>query len=228
MIQGELDYTLSQNRRNSQPTIPPPTLGHDELSNVRPTPPPVQPTSTQTSKLQSRPPSWTLLLRVTFHAVLFANVVFCLLSLWNLGNKAPFSIFLALSVGIYALMAWSFYSGQPRNSLIALIRAKHTYRQAGAGSGFTPAVPDPHPYSLSPPPRSAPQVVETSQVNAPIPFPTLGSLNLTRTVREEMLDEDNEDDDEKQERIEREMQRRDVSIVTVPRRSLRIANISTP
>ena len=168
-----------------------------------------------------------VLSRCLVHILLLAVIVFSLVALWQNSEQAGFAVLLLWTLVAYIILFTLAWHGDPSTSLTATIF--RNYRKA------TP---------LNPPPVTS----ENSQSNQ-FPFPSSDNHNPylyheppyrvastsfdypqtlpshSRAVDSDPDDEDDEDDEEKQRRMEQEMQRRDVSIITVPRRPLRIANL---
>lgn len=169
--------------------------------------------------------------RVIFHALLFALCLLCLVQLWRSGPIAGFAVFLVWTVGFYVAMAVLAWEGWPRDSILTV-----TFYRLRAR---------PHPHHSIPPPQSDSRPMSSTSPEPSIPFtPDLRGPYLHsppfRTAQEDDSymsggrnhedgddePEDDEDEETRQRRIEDEMNRRDVSIVTVPKRKLWIANPS--
>jgi hypothetical protein len=211
LLQGELDYaiTLARRAQSASTIIPDPPL---KLG----LPHPPQP---------KMPRSVDIFLRLPFHSFLLALCVFTLFTLWSQAPRVFFAIFLIWTLSYYVSMFVFAWHGYPQKSITAVI----INRLRTAPSTFIP---------------------ETAQPSTPdeqgVPFPTgsqgpyvhqpphravLSSgpdevLEGPRSVEADDDDDDDADEDTRQRRIEEEMARRDVSIVTVPRRKLWIANPS--
>jgi hypothetical protein len=169
---------------------------------------------------------WPILriLRVIFHFCLLGNLAFALASLFQLGNRAGFAVLLAWCVVAYAIIFWTLVY-RPRNSLLLLLREKfidhpHPQPETMITEPFANMAKDP-----SSPVASNNRYPSPSAQFTSVEYPPSNSIYSQPRPVETDHEEDHEDDEEKQLRIEQEMQRRDVSIVTVPRRQLRITNI---
>jgi len=172
-------------------------------------------------------------LHTAFHALLLALCALCLIQLWQRAPVATFVVFLVWTVGFYIALAVLAWQGRPRGSILAVtfsrLRARPHSRQTNLPSQSDsrpissvtaeqsiPLTPDPRgPYLHSPPFRAANEDE---------------SYDMVGIGRDHEDGDDDPDDDEdeetRQRRIEGEMNRRDVSIVTVPKRKLWIANPS--
>jgi len=166
---------------------------------------------------------------VLFHALLLSLCILSLVELWVRAPTAAFIIFLVGTVAFYvALFVLAFY-GIPRVSILSTI----VYRLRG-GEPRSPAVATPvpsrplstagsevpFPESRSPYQHHQPPYRRTTSAG-PDEYPTSVSHGHGTA---EVDDEDEDDEDARQRRIEEEMSRRDVSIVTVPRRKLFLTN----
>jgi hypothetical protein len=170
-----------------------------------------------------------------FHALLFALCLLCLVQLWQGGSIVPFTVFLAWTVGFYIAIVILSWQGRPRDSILTVTLSRLRAR--------------PHPHHANPPPQPDSRPMSSATPEPSLPFsgtpdprgPYLhsppfrmaqedGSYDMITTGRNHEDGDDDPDDDEdeetRQRRIEDEMNRRDVSIVTVPKRKLWIANPS--
>ncbi|KZV76045.1 hypothetical protein PENSPDRAFT_727607 [Peniophora sp. CONT] len=219
---SDLDYALSQLNHSQRGA---PTPGAADAStqalNGNSIPPSMQ--------APSMPPATEILLHSALHASLLALTVLSLVAFWQRGQIVAFAIFLALTVVLYGVFIALAWYGRPANSTLTVFLA----RVRGDG-GYTPAPATPMPgdsrplspavqgsgsgpYLNSPPFRSAALQEEDGYV----------ASRHDHLSAEAEGDEDadtDEDEDSRQRRIEDEMARREVSIVTVPRRKLWVAN----
>ncbi|EIW76099.1 hypothetical protein CONPUDRAFT_130456 [Coniophora puteana RWD-64-598 SS2] len=180
------------------------------------------------------PSTFDLCLHITYHALVFALSVLSLFALWYRAPTAAFAVFLVWTVLFYCAVFALAWNGRPRRSALTTILARlrvdpsQQHAHAHEGSGEAPGsrsmsvngldqYPFPSdsrgPYMHHPPYRHS----YRDDVST-----TLGGPRSTETDEEE----DGEDDETRQRRIEEEMGRRDVSIVTVPKRRLWITNPS--
>lgn len=172
-----------------------------------------------------------ILLHTALHALLLALTVLSLVALWQRGPLAVFAVFLALFAalyGVYIVLAWH---GRPANSALTVLFAR--VRDDG---GYTPAPATPMPVDSRPLSPAATGFSSGPYLNSP-PFRSaalqeedgyVASRNghLSTEAEGDEGGETDEDEDTRQRRIEDEMARRDVSIVTVPKRKLWVANPS--
>lgn len=219
--QGELDYALHQINNRTVPQTPVPTdmLSTQALMAGTPSVPPPHATM---------PPMAEVVLHTLFHALILALCILSLFALWDRAPKATFAVFLAWTIACYALLVWLAWTGRPRNSTLTvlLIRVR--------GEGQMPIA------TTTPSPSRPLSMAGTDQY----PFPTDSRGPYLQQPPFRAAHEDDyysnshggpgpsaEDDpgseEDEQRRIEEEMDRRDVSIVTVPKRRLWIANPST-
>ena len=166
-----------------------------------------------------------------FHALLLALCTLCLIQLWRGSTVAGFVIFLVWTMGFYIAIAVLAWQGRPRDSILTVTFSRLRAR--------------PHSHLTNPPPQSDSRPMSSTTPEPSIPFtpdprgPYLHSPPFraaqedesymsTGRNHEEADDDidDDEDEETRQRRIEDEMNRRDVSIVTVPKRKLWIANPS--
>lgn len=179
------------------------------------------------------PSSLEVAFRVIFHVLLLALSALCLVQLWQRGPVAAFVVFLVWTVGFYIALVVLAWQGRPRKSILTVtlsrLRARPHPHQANP-----PLQPDSRPMSSATPEPSIPFTPDSRgpYLHSP-PFRTVQedeSYDIMSTGRQHEDGEDDPDDDEdeetRQRRIEDEMNRRDVSIVTVPKRKLWIANPS--
>ena len=163
-------------------------------------------------------------LHVLFHALLFGLCVFTLVELWSRAPRAAFIIFLVGTIAFYlALLVLAFYE-KPRVSILSTVIFRLRGGHPPSPTGTTPVpsrplstagseVPDGRgPYQHHQPPyRATSAGVDATSIS--------NGHGMT-----DVDDEDEDDEDARQRRIEEEMSRRDVSIVTVPRRKLFLTN----
>ena len=221
--QSELDYALSQLNPHHRRT-PTPGAASTQALNGETTIPSMQ--------APSMPPATEMLLHTALHASLLALTVLSLVALWQRGPITAFAVFLALTVALYVVFIALAWYGRPANStltvLFARVRGDGGYSPApatpmpGDSRPLSPAAPgsgSAGPYLNSPPFRSAALQEEDGYVAS-----RQGHLS-TEAEGDEDADTD-EDEDTRQRRIEEEMARREVSIVTVPKRKLWVVNPS--
>jgi len=214
---GELDYALSQSTHGRQPSQP----NYESQDQATP---PIKGESKSTAPAVY-PKPWPALqfLQGAFHLCLLGNLAFALASLFQLGNRAGFAVFLVWCIIAYSIILWGTMY-QTKHSLIPLLQDQFLKPEPQAPSPeaapLTEMLRDPSsPITSNSHYRSIPSAQYTS-----IEYPPSNSIySQPRPVEPDP--DDDEDDEERQLRMEQEMQRRDVSIVTVPRRQLRITNL---
>jgi len=170
---------------------------------------------------------------IILHSLLFALCALCLAQLWLRGPVTGFVVFLVWTVGFYIALVIFAWQGRPGKSILTVTLSRLRAR--------------PHPHQTDPSSQPDSRPISSATPEPSIPFssdarsPYLHSPPFRATQEDECYDmmstgrqhedgEDDPDDDEdeetRQQRIEGEMSRRDVSIVTVPKRKLWIANPS--
>jgi len=175
------------------------------------------------------PPPLEMSIRILFHALVFALCILSLTALWYRASQALFGVFLLWTVIFYICLFTLAWHGRPRKSVLTFLVAKLRAEPLPSGS-------------LGNPPSRPLSAVGTEQY----PFPTdargpylheppyrtaRGHDDMSTTIEgprsvETDYDDDDIDEETRQRRIEDEMGRREVSIVTVPKRRLWITNPS--
>jgi len=159
------------------------------------------------------------LLHGLIQAALLGLSVVALIALWNHAPKAAFAVFLAWTVVIYIAMFAFASREQPSRSILAVVYSRFKNESEpprllpSPTRDDSPSVPNPSPYVHQPPYRIASTAIDAMSHLSP------------RSIETSDFDED-VDDDTRQRIMEEELGRRDVSIVTVPKRKLWIANPS--
>jgi len=163
---------------------------------------------------------------VVLQVVLLWALLFWIVTFAIIGSAVGLALSVLCTVAYYVgivLLAWH---ERPHHSIVAVVvnrlrgdladeAARATAQAAAADPPSTPLPLNSataHPYLHSPPWRSAQSHVEDDL------------FSRARSMDSEPLEEDDENDDERQARIEEEMARRDVSIFTVPKRRLVVRN----
>ncbi|KAG2156049.1 hypothetical protein DEU56DRAFT_845972 [Suillus clintonianus] len=187
------------------------------------------PTPTFAPVTHELPSLFEISLRVLFHTLVLALCILSLVALWYGAHLALFAAFFLWTVFFYFCLFTLAWHGRPRRSTLTYLIARF---RAEPPPAVSPGTPTSRPLS----------VVGTEQY----PFPTdtrgpylheppyraaRGHDDVSTTIggpRSVETDYDDEDLDEetRQRRIEEEMGRREVSIVTVPKRRLWITNPS--
>ncbi len=151
-------------------------------------------------------------LHILLQAFLLALCVFCLVALWQRAPKATFIVFLIWTVGFYILMFTLAWHGIPRISVLSVLvnrlrtnPAAHPPRST-IGSDGVSSPNGQGPYQNHPSFRAA--LDSDYPASASHAEPTMDEYD------------DDEDDDTRQRRMEDELNRREVNIITVPKRKL--------
>ncbi len=174
------------------------------------------------------PPKGEITLHIIMHVLILALCILSLVELWKRAPLAPFAAFLVWTIAFYAFLVIMSWNGRPQHSALTVIlgRIQGNYARRMVAPIATPspsrpistAGTDQFPF---------PQEPRSPYLHQPL-FHTVAedgtSYAALRSETEEI--ESDEDEDTRQRRIEDEMARRDVSIVTVPKRKLWVANPS--
>ncbi|KAI0698541.1 hypothetical protein C8T65DRAFT_660527 [Cerioporus squamosus] len=193
---------------------------------------PMEVTSTNGLMMSQGPPDHPVLpppfegaVHLLFHAFLLALSVLSLVALWQRAPKATFGVFLAWTMAFYAILFVLAWNGRPRESVLSVIFS----RLRAEPTAFTP-VP-----RVGSPAGSRPLSMNDSVA---VPFPSDGRgpyQHHQPPYRANGYDHDYatshghmSPDETRQRRIEEELSRRDVSIVTVPKRRLYLLNPNPP
>ncbi|KAI0036714.1 hypothetical protein K488DRAFT_81712 [Vararia minispora EC-137] len=214
---NEIDYALMQLHQQRGP----PTPGTADLS----TRPLMNVDSTHTGMpVSAMPPAALVLLHLLLHVLVLALSAFALVALWERAPPAAFAVFLVWTVALYVVLIALALRGRPRDSALTVLlnrlRGERAPSHYAAAATPTPSRP------------LSPTEVRGPYLHQPLYRPTLDDeyrapFPPSRTghgVPDEA--ESDEDEDTRQRRIEEEMQRREVSIVTVPKRKLWVTNPS--
>ena len=203
-LQGELDYVISQAHRA-------------HLSSTAATADALMTTSMIDQSLYF-PSTSEILFRVLFHSLLMGLCVITLIALWTHASRAAFAAFLTWTAGFYIVILTFAWYLRPKTSTLVIIcsRLRHRHRKRPPSS-HTP-LPNPQtspgPYIHHHPPYHTAVASDDTSVSH-------GALRNSVTD-----DHEDSDEDMRQRTIEDEMGRREVSIVTVPKRKLWITNPS--
>lgn len=162
------------------------------------------------------------------HALLLGLCGLTLAALWLRAPKYAFIIFLIWIVAFYVALLLMAWHGRPQKSILSvMLYSLHNYQPQGI----------PVPTTTPPPsrPLSTVEPVFGSDARGPYLYhqPAAYRNNVSTNGEEDVdshahhaSESDDEDEETQQRRIEQEMDRRDVNIVTVPKRKLWIANPS--
>jgi len=165
------------------------------------------------------PPPLTTAFHLIFQTLLFGLVVTTLVILWSRAPTTAFAVFLVWTIFFYSIMIIVTCRLRPHGSVIAALYSRLPYYPRNVLTTAPPPIltqeSPPGPYVHHQPPS---RVVSS-------PLGSYPHSNGPRSV-ETSDDDDDLDEDTRQRMIEEEMGRRDVSIVTVPKRKLWITNPS--
>lgn len=156
------------------------------------------------------------LIHILLHAFLIALCVVSIIALFDHANIATFAVFIAWTVCFYILIFALAWHGIPSESILTMFFARLRNPPAPEAS--------PMPQDGVPFPNGPYQHHQPNYRVAHEDYPTSISHG-GHTMEDDEYDD--EDDETRQRRIEDEMSRRDVSIVTVPKRRLVIINPET-
>ncbi|KDQ64488.1 hypothetical protein JAAARDRAFT_166786 [Jaapia argillacea MUCL 33604] len=225
-VVGELDYALSQLSRPSPSTPATPVM----MSSQVLVPPPE---SSVPRPMPEMPHGYSFCLRLLFHAFLLGLCALSLQALWARAPIATFAIFLACSIAFYVALFVLAWYGRPRESALTVVFSRLR------GESYTVPTPAPTPTPTPSRPLSTlgldqypfPTEQRGPYVHHQPQYWTTGPDDVASSrggPRSAITDDEDEDEDEevRQRRIEDEMNRRDVSIVTVPKRKLWVTNPS--
>ncbi|CAA7259749.1 unnamed protein product [Cyclocybe aegerita] len=161
---------------------------------------------------------------IFFHLLIQVSVlalsIISLTAIWSRAPRYLFALLLVWTIGFYAFMLALSWSGRPADSILTAALWRLRGKDLPPGSPFTSnsemskLAPGQNPYTHHRPPfRPSTQVDELPHA-------------LASPTEADDDDDDDIDDETRQRLIEEEMERRDVSVITVPRRKLQIANPS--
>ncbi|KAF8272049.1 hypothetical protein EI94DRAFT_1770000 [Lactarius quietus] len=215
---GDLDYALMQINRGI--TATPATTAHFSAQGLSDPPsakvhPPLVPSKGE------------IILHVLMHGLIMAGCILCLVELWNRAPIAPFVAFLVWTISFYAFLIMMAWNGRPQRSALTVVLGHIRGNNAQPIAAPITTTPSPsRPISTAgtdqfPFPQASPYIHQPLFHMAAEDTTSYAGL---RSETEEI--ESDEDEDTRQRRIEDEMARRDVSIVTVPKRKLWVANPS--
>ncbi|PVG03601.1 hypothetical protein CPB86DRAFT_804086 [Serendipita vermifera] len=225
---GDLDYAMSQHAQRS---------AHSRSPSAVPLAPRPEQDVPQVRRTSSArfPPKDSIVLRIALHLLLFALCIFTAEALFsrsgnNLGIPLG-SVFVVLVAIFYLALILLASRGKPHNSSLAVIidRLRGTSATTTSGPQSTDDL-DLGTFRMGNISHETRMAIDRS---SHIDNATLQSSRASRPLMSshrysgeeyegQNLRHDDEDDDA--ERIEREMERREISIVTVPKRRLFIAN----
>lgn len=174
------------------------------------------------------PPPFELILRISFHLLVLALCVLSLVALWYRAPTSLFAVFLLWSVIFYISLFALAWHGRPRKSLLTTLVAR--VRGLPPQSAASPGTPTSRPLSMTGTDQHPfPTDTRGPYLHQPL-FRATGHDDVSASLGPRSVETDEDegdiDEDTRQRRIEEEMGRREVSIVTVPKRRLWITNPS--
>jgi len=228
---GELDYVLTQLENESR------RAAQEEVSSANPLMDTMAATAPLPSVVESpEAPSFVEgILHVVVHLTLLTLCGLCLAELWLRAPRATFVVFLILTLAFYLAMFSLAWYGHPRRSLLVVsinrLRGDKTEKAYNEAAGRrTPSMTPVSALAVSPDTMRSPGSRSPYTHHQP-PYRSVPGNVVEDDVTSQGLrsfdgddDEDDEDEDTRQRRMEAEMDRRNVSIITVPKAKLWIAN----
>ncbi|KAJ3801617.1 hypothetical protein GGU11DRAFT_768755 [Lentinula aff. detonsa] len=207
---GELDYALTQAQRARQRAL---------LSNFATTD---TPTHLHINVTPQMPGTMGIVLHILLQSLILGLIIISLVKLWS-SFLVGFIVFLVWTIAFYFALIVLAWNGRPNISILAVIlarlRAEPTTQSTQYLASQSPPVSAPDYYAF--PQGSGPYYHEPPFQAASTDLSHGGPRSL------ETDDDDEEDEDARQQRMESEMDRREVvTVTTVPRRKLWIANPS--
>lgn len=181
------------------------------------------------------------LMAILLHALILGICTISLFALWVRAPKATFAVFLVWTIAFYVVLVILAWNGRPRKSILSVlvgtikVAAKHRSRTQELPQSPTPGPPSRplstimHDQDTYPPePRGPYRYHQPAyrRVASSGHEDEVGSSNTHGFPLSVENDYDDEDEETQQRRIEQEMDRREVSIITVPKRKLWITNPS--
>ncbi|KAG7449231.1 uncharacterized protein BT62DRAFT_929205 [Guyanagaster necrorhizus] len=180
------------------------------------------------SRAANFPPFVETTLHILLHMFLLGLCIIALIALWSRAPRATFAVFLAWTACFYAALILFAWHGRPRHSILAVVFSRlrsQSYHPAVISAPPTPNPPNGEGFTL---PTDSPYLHQPSY--RPVASDMHDGMSYTQVHRSVDADDDDDDQDEdedtRQQRIENEIGRREVSIVTVPKRKLWITNPS--
>jgi hypothetical protein len=171
-----------------------------------------------------------IVLRIFMHALILGLCVLSLVELWKRASIGLFVAFLIWTVAFYVILIFLSWNGRPRYSTLTVL-LRNIRGPAPSSSAPTGTPNASRPISMAGTDQALfPQELRSPYLHQPLFHPApeddLHSASYAGLRSEPEENESDEDEETRQRRIEDEMGRRDVSIVTVPKRKLWVANPS--
>lgn len=180
-----------------------------------------------TTKLQQPiiPAKEEIALRILMHVLILGLCILSLVELWKRATRGLFVAFLIWTLSFYMILVILSWNGRPRYSTLTVFLCN--IRRTGPNTSAPIGTPNAsRPISMA---GTDPfQEPRNPYLHQPLCYPAEDDLHSSSYagLRSEPEEESDEDEETRQRRIEDEMGRRDVSIVTVPKRKLWVANPS--
>jgi hypothetical protein len=181
-----------------------------------------------TAKLQQPliPAKEEIVIHILTHVLILGLCILSLVELWKRAPRGLFVAFLIWTVSFYIILVTLSWNGRPRYSTLTVLLCNIR----GTGQSTSAPIGTPNasrPISMA---GTDPfQEPRNPYLHQPL-FSTGGEDDLHSSsyagLRSEPEEESDEDEETRQRRIEDEIARRDVSIVTVPKRKLWVVNPS--
>ncbi|KAJ4478048.1 hypothetical protein J3R30DRAFT_3888162 [Lentinula aciculospora] len=170
------------------------------------------------------PDTQGILLHILLQSFILGLIIISIIKLWS-SSLAGFIVFLIWTVAFYIALAVLAWNGKPNTSILTVVLARLRAKPAIQSSQEL------NQYMASQTPLSAPDHYAFPQGSGPYyhepPFQAASTDLSHGGPRSMETDDDEEDEDARQQRIEGEMDRREiVTVTTVPRRKLWVANPS--
>jgi len=174
------------------------------------------------------PPPCELSIRILFHMLVLALCVLSLVALWYRAPVSLFAVFLLWTVIFYIILFALAWHGRPGKSLLTTLAAR--IRGSPPHPTPSPGTPTSRPLSMAGTDQYPfPTDTRGPYLHQPL-YRATGHDDVSTSQGPRSVDTDDDDDDidedTRQRRMEEEMGRREVSIVTVPKRRLWITNPS--
>ncbi|KAF9247034.1 hypothetical protein BU15DRAFT_69879 [Melanogaster broomeanus] len=174
------------------------------------------------------PPPLELVLRIFFHMFVLGLCILSLIALWYGAPMSLFAVFLLWMVIFYISLFALAWHGRPTKSLLTTLFG--SLRGQPASPDASPGTPTSRPLSMTGMDQYPFPIDNRGPYLHQPPYRATGHDDISTTQGPRSVetedDDDEIDEDTRQRRMEEEMGRREVSIVTVPKRRLWITNPS--
>lgn len=169
-------------------------------------------------------------IHLLFHIFLLGLCVVALAIMWTRGPRAAFVVLLVWIILFYSIIIILSRNRRPSYSILTAVLSRFSPRAATVAQPLSENASPLQPQAVLPISSSGPYTHHRPpfQVSHSLGHDTFSHEGFRSVEDDHDNDDDDEvDDDERQQRMEAEMARRDVSILTVPRRKLWVANPSS-